>query len=69
MAVSSTGRRNTLIFRQRWSAEMKQRRRIYYSAAQRSEIWDRWHAGESMSSITSKISMQTVALVTQLSLN
>ncbi|MEA3152782.1 MAG: hypothetical protein QOK44_371, partial [Betaproteobacteria bacterium] len=21
---------------------MKQRRRIYYSAAQRSEIWDRW---------------------------
>jgi IS30 family transposase len=30
---------------------MKQRRRIYYSAAQRSEIWDRWQAGESMSSI------------------
>ena len=25
---------------------MKQRRRIYYSAAQRSEIWDRWPAGE-----------------------
>jgi hypothetical protein len=25
---------------------MKQRRRIYYSAAQRSEIWDRWQAGE-----------------------
>jgi hypothetical protein len=24
---------------------MKQRRRIYYSAAQRSEIWDRWQAG------------------------
>jgi hypothetical protein len=23
---------------------MKQRRRIYYSAAQRSEIWDRWQA-------------------------
>jgi hypothetical protein len=22
--------------------DMKQRRRIYYSAAQRSEIWDRW---------------------------
>ena len=25
---------------------MKQRPRIYYSAAQRSEIWDRWQAGE-----------------------
>ena len=30
---------------------MKQRRRAYYSAAQRSEIWDRWQAGEPMSSI------------------
>src|SRR3981081_291363 len=30
---------------------MKQRRRIYYLSAQRSEIWDRWQAGESMSSI------------------
>lgn len=30
---------------------MKQRRRIYYSAAQRAEIWDRWQAGESISSI------------------
>jgi hypothetical protein len=30
---------------------MKQRRRIYYSAAQRSEIWDRCHAGEPRSSI------------------
>ena len=30
---------------------MKQLRRIYYSAAQRSEIWDRWQAGEPMSSI------------------
>jgi len=30
---------------------MKQQRRIYYSAAQRAEIWDRWQAGESMSSI------------------
>jgi hypothetical protein len=30
---------------------MEQRRRIYYSAAQRAEIWDRWQAGESMSSI------------------
>ena len=30
---------------------MMRRRRIYYSAAQRAEIWDRWKAGESMSSI------------------
>jgi len=30
---------------------MKRRRRIYYSAVQRSEIWDRWLAGESMKSI------------------
>jgi len=26
---------------------MKQRRRIYYSAEQRTEIWDRWKRGES----------------------
>jgi hypothetical protein len=30
---------------------MKQRHRIYYSAAQRSGIWERWQAGEPMSSI------------------
>ncbi|SLN63960.1 IS30 family transposase [Ruegeria meonggei] len=30
---------------------MKYRRRIYYDAAQRAEIWDRWQRGESMSSI------------------
>ena len=30
---------------------MKRRRRINYSAAQRAEIWDRWQAGEPMSSI------------------
>ncbi len=30
---------------------MKQRRRIYYSASQRAEIWDRLQRGESMSSI------------------
>jgi IS30 family transposase len=30
---------------------MRYRRRIYYSAAQRAEIWDRWQRGESMSSI------------------
>ena len=30
---------------------MKYRRRLYYSAVQRAEIWDRWQRGESMSSI------------------
>ena len=30
---------------------MKQRTRIYYTPAQRSEMWDRWQGGESMSSI------------------
>lgn len=30
---------------------MKQRRRIYYSAAQRAEIWDRWQRGESLHEI------------------
>lgn len=30
---------------------MKDRRRIFYSATQRAEIWDRWQRGESMSSI------------------
>jgi len=30
---------------------MKQRRRIYYSATQRADIWDRWRRGESMHDI------------------
>jgi hypothetical protein len=30
---------------------MKQRRRIYYSATQRAEIWDRWRRGEGMHDI------------------
>ena len=30
---------------------MKRRRRIYFTAEQKSEIWDRWKRGESMSSI------------------
>jgi len=51
LAVGSTGQRNTLIFWQDGVWTMKQRRRIYYSSAQRSEIWDRWQAGDSMSSI------------------
>ncbi len=30
---------------------MKRRRRIYFTSAQKSEIWNRWQRGESMSSI------------------
>ena len=30
---------------------MKHRTRIYFSAEQRADIWDRWQRGESMSSI------------------
>lgn len=30
---------------------MRYRRRIYFTAEQKSEIWDRWQRGESMSSI------------------
>ena len=49
--MGSTGQRNTQVFSKDGVWAMKQRRRIYYSAAQRSEIWDRWQAGEPMSSI------------------
>ena len=35
----------------RWSVVMSYRRRIYFTSEQRSEIWDRWQRGESMSSI------------------
>ena len=30
---------------------MRYRRRIYFTSEQKSEIWDRWQRGESMSSI------------------
>ena len=30
---------------------MKRRRRIYFTSEQKTEIWDRWQRGESMSSI------------------
>jgi IS30 family transposase len=49
--VTSTVRRNTLSFLERWGVQMKRRRRIYFTAAQKREIWDRWQRGESMSSI------------------
>jgi hypothetical protein len=30
---------------------MKRRRRLYFTSEQKSEIWDRWQRGDSMSSI------------------
>ena len=46
---------------------MKQRRRIYYSAAQRAEIWDRWQAGESMSSIGRRFDRESSSVFSVLS--
>ncbi len=46
---------------------MKQRRRIYYSAAQRSEIWDRWQRGESMSSIGRRFDRESSSVFSVLS--
>jgi hypothetical protein len=46
---------------------MKQRRRIYYSAAQRAEVWDRWKAGESMSSIGRRFDRESSAVFSVLS--
>jgi IS30 family transposase len=46
---------------------MRQRRRIYYSAAQRAEIWDRWQAGESMSSIGRRFDRESSSVFSVLS--
>lgn len=46
---------------------MKQRRRIYYSAAQRAEIWDRWQCGESMSSIGRRFDRESSSIFSVLS--
>ena len=46
---------------------MKQRRRIYYSATQRAEIWDRWQRGESMSSIGRGFERQSSSIFSVLS--
>jgi hypothetical protein len=46
---------------------MKQRRRICYSAAQRSEIWDRWQAGEPMSSIGRRFDRESSSIFSVIS--
>jgi hypothetical protein len=46
---------------------MKQRRRIYCSAAQRPEIWDRWQAGEPMSSIERRFDRESSSVFSVIS--
>lgn len=46
---------------------MKRRRRIYYSAAQRADIWDRWRRGESMSSIGRRFERESSSIFSVLS--
>ncbi len=46
---------------------MRYRRRIYYSAAQRAEIWDRWQRGESMSSIGRRFARQSSSVFSVIS--
>ena len=47
----SIGRRNTLIFRKRWSVPNEVSSPRIFTDEQKSEIWDRWQRGESMNSI------------------
>jgi len=46
---------------------MNYRRRIYYSAAQRAETWDRWQRGESMSSIGRRFDRQSSSVFSVIS--
>ena len=46
---------------------MRQRKRIYYSAAQCAEIWDRWRRGESMSSIGRRFDRESSSVFSVLS--
>ncbi len=50
-AVSSKGDRNTLIFLEGWSVKYETPSANIYTDKQKSEMWDRWQRGESMSSI------------------
>ena len=52
LTVVSIDRRNTpSLMLQRWSVGITYRRRIYFTSKQKSEMWDSWQSGESMSSI------------------
>ena len=49
--VTSTGQRNTLPLRRRWSVMRQRRKRRFFTAAESAEIWDRWRRGEGLKSI------------------
>src|SRR5450432_2389179 len=49
--VRSTDRRNTLTCERRWSVMGHRSRRRFFTAAESSEIWDRWQKGEGLKSI------------------
>src|SRR5258708_10055305 len=51
LAVTSTGRRNTITLRGRWSVMRLRRKRRFFTAAESAEIWDRWRRGEGLKSI------------------
>src|SRR5450759_3275385 len=50
-SVVSTGRRNTLSSGKRWSVAMDQRFRRGFTAAEKTELWERWKRGESLKAI------------------
>src|SRR5450759_5367038 len=49
--VVSTGRRNTLSSGKRWSVVMGERFHRGFTAAEKTELWDRWKRGESLKAI------------------
>lgn len=65
--VGSTGGRNTSFSRWDGVRAMKQRKRVYYSAEQRAEIWERWRRDESMSSIGRRYDRESSSVFAMLS--
>src|SRR5258708_34943817 len=51
LVVTSTGQRNTLPLRRRWSVMRQRRKRRFFTAAESADIWDRWRRGEGLKSI------------------
>lgn len=51
MRAVSTGRRNTLIYGRRWRDQNEVLSPRIFTEKKKSEIWDRWQRGESMSLI------------------
>src|SRR4026209_1236724 len=49
--VVSTGRRNTLSWREKMECGMERRFHRGFTAAEKTELWDRWKRGESLKAI------------------